>query len=765
MQRQSNNKKWAGGVEAWGAARARKVAMVVERETALREPARRRELERVETQPEMLEKTLAKRRVRQEQASVGTKKMLPATQLERREVCGEAPKAMLPARELEQAWLCLQWLLESGKIDPNKFLVEKGAELNPARSQLETQAETQQAKGLMKSQAEIQQADVQQAKRLMKRLMKSQAKRLMKSQAKGLMKRLEEVLQERLEVNPWTWTPEQLVAWVQALAALVQLLRVQPEAHLVTYDKILAKPKLMGTISSIKPHHRLPLAHRLWPHRQQYWWLIQIIAPIYRLPSELLQQIFLIIIDNASDPPLVLMRVSKLWYNTVTGIWASLKLGTTTTRDAVKSKLKRNQWFLDVVVDAGHVTPSVDAYQAIFAAIQASSRWRSLIVETFPAQADLPEDLVNRGLLQCTNSVMNRLRTFKVRFPCEASPLLDHLLRVLGTSASEDLTIVEINSANVISFLVPTYPSIFRSVIVLSLDVPGLPNPVDLLPHLHQLKTLTASHLLLPIYHNDVDLPFVHTLRHLRLRSVSIQWMSGRTFHALESCAIIFPVHRHVLHTFCTTLPRCRVFSFEGYPLDILRGVSAHKLTQFSVVCSSSYKPRGSQQLARFSSQALQESRLAPRILHISIEATDAAWTKALTFMSNLEELVIHNAQPSSLGVKVLRSLVVHPVYANNLGPTATPGAWNTPVCPSLKRFGLRYRRWLRPNEHFDLIPEFMSIIRTRRESKFFLQSFRLWARSDQKAPLELMKGSWMSDEGFVGLMELKEDVDEDEVW
>jgi hypothetical protein len=41
--------------------------------------------------------------------------------------------------------------------------------------------------------------------------------------------------------------------------------------------------------------------------------------------------------------------------------------------------------------------------------------------------------------------------------------------------------------------------------------------------------------------------------------------------------------------------------------------------------------------------------------------------------MSNLEELVIDNAQPSSLGVKVLQSLVVHPVHANNLGTTATP--------------------------------------------------------------------------------------------
>jgi len=325
------------------------------------------------------------------------------------------------------------------------------------------------------------------------------------------------------------------------------------------------------------------------------------------------------------------------------------------------------------------------------------------------------------------------------------SPLLDRLLHILGTTTSEELTTVEVNSANVISFLSPMYSSVFHSVTVLSLDTPGLRNPVDLLPHLHQLEAFTASHLSLPIYRNDVKIPFVHTLRHLSLRAVSIQWMSGRSFHTLETCTLLFPIHRHVLHTFHTTLPNCKNLTFQGCPLNILDGVSAHKLTHLSVTSSCSHKPRGDPQLIRFASQALQESRLAPQILHISIEATTKAWTKALAFMSNLEELVIDSAQPSSFGAKVLRSLVVHPVLANNLGTTAALGCLNTPVCPSLKRFGLRYRRWLRPSEHFDLIPEIMSVILSRQQSIFSLQSFRIWTSCDQKDPLELIEGSWIS--------------------
>jgi len=444
------------------------------------------------------------------------------------------------------------------------------------------------------------------------------------------------------------------------------------------------------------------------------------------------------------------MRVSKYWYNVVGGIWASLKLGTTTPSDAITRKLERNQWLLDVVVDTEIDRHRVTwaAYEAIFAAIHAASRWRTLVVESFPTQTDLPEHIVNYGLLQCSDPVLTCLRTLIIKCPCEMSPLLDRLLRILGNTASRELTTITINSQTVISFLLPTYSSIFRFVTVLSLDAQGLRNPVDLLPHLHQLEEFTASHLLLPDYQDDDDLPLVHTLRRLTLRSVSIQWMSGRTFHDLESCNLIFPLHRHVLHTFRTTLPTCKHLFFEGYPLDILNGVSAHKVTRLSVMCSSSCKQRGSPQLVRFASRALRASRLVPQILHIGIEATNQAWTDTLPFMSNLEELVIYNAQPSSLEAASLQPLIVLPVQAGNTGTTATPGGCNTPICPSLRRFGLRYRRWLRSSEHFDLIPVFMSIIRSR-QSMFPMESFRIWTRSDEDRPLELIEGSSESSAGF----------------
>ena len=525
----------------------------------------------------------------------------------------------------------------------------------------------------------------------------------------------------------------------------------------------LADPQTIIDILSFL--NQSDLTRHLWDDslekRDEYRCIIQFITPITRLPIELLHQIFLAIIEETSGPPLALMLVCKQWHAIVTTIWSSLKLGTTTPVDAVTRKLERNQWLLDIVVDTdsdrGHFTSSPGDFKAIFASIEATPRWRSFVVKSFPAQADLPEDLVNRHLQRHSNVTMSRFTTFKIKSTCETSPLLNGLLRILGTTAGPALTTVEINSPNVISFLTPTYPSIFRSVKVLSLDAPGIHDPVDLLPHLYQLESFTVSHLSFPTYPNHVELPFVHTLRHLSLKAASIQWMSGRTFHALEHCALIFPCHQNILHAFRTTLPTCDRLTFRGYPLEILGGVSAQKLSRLSVTCFGPLNRRGSRQLVWFSHQVLGEHKLAPKSLHISIQATSQAWMSSLVFMSDLEELVIHCAEPLSLGARVFQSLVVHPVHPSNMSTTPLPGELGAPLCPSLRRLVLKYNRWLRPTEQFDLIPVFASFIQSRQHSNYALESFDIWTTSDQKDPLELIERSQMSVKGFRRLAEESE--------
>ena len=572
--------------------------------------------------------------------------------------------------------------------------------------------------------------------------------------------------QVHVQVQVQTWAQVRALTWQVRMRARAraQAQRIHIEALALAgawgwarteaLERGESVPSAVASSSKIRDilfdlHHN-GIAHRLWHHsperRDEYLCIINFIAPITRLPFELLRHIFLIIIDEASNPPSVLMRVCKHWHAIVTSTWASLKLGTRTPMDLVARKLKRNQWLLDVVVDTdsdrGDFTPSDSAFEAIFAAIEASSRWRSLLVKSFPRQADLPEDLVNHRLQRCPNATMNHFTTFKIKSTCETSPLLNGLLHILGTTASSELTTVEINSPNVVLFLAPAYPSIFQSIKDLSLDTPGIPNPVDLLPHLHQLETFTASHISFPVYQNDVDLPFIHTLRYLKLRAVSIQWMSGRTFHVLDYCALIIPLHRNTLHTFSTTLPNCKHLTFQGSPLDILNGISAHKLTRFSVTCSGAFNGRGSQQLVQLSHHILGGSRLAPTILHISVEATNQAWIHALPFMSNLEELIIGSAGPSSLGAKVFRSFIVWPSFKGQ----------EVPFCPSLKRLRLKYSRWLRRTERFSLIPDLAYVIKSREHSNYALESLSICMTSNQKDSLELIEGSRLSQKGLQGL-------------
>ena len=512
-------------------------------------------------------------------------------------------------------------------------------------------------------------------------------------------------------------------------------------------DRLANLPMMARILNSL---NQSGIARHLWDDSleksNEYWCITQFITPITRLPIELLHQIFLAIIEETSGPPLALMLVCKQWHAIVTSIWSSLNLGTTTPIHAVARKLERNQWLLDIVMDTDsdrfHIIPPAGAFEAIFTAIGATPRWRSFVVKSFPAQADLPEDLMNRHLQRHSNATMSRFTTFKIKSSCETSPLLNGLLRILGTTAGPALTTVEINSPNVILFLAPAYPSFFHSVKVLSLDALGIRDPVDLLPHLYRLETFTVSHLSFPTYRNHVELPFVHTLRHLSLRAASIQWMSGRTFRALDYCALIFPRHQHVLPTFCTTLPNCDYLSFQGYPLKILGGISAHKLSHLCVRCSGSFNRRGSRQLLWFSSQVLGERQLAPKNLYISIQATSQAWMRSLVFMSDLEELVIHSARPSSLGATVFQSLGVYPVHTSNMGATSRPGELGVPFCPSLRRFGLDYDRWLRPTEQFDLIPVLVSLIQSRQHSTYSFDRFILWTTSDQKDASELITGS-----------------------
>ena len=183
--------------------------------------------------------------------------------------------------------------------------------------------------------------------------MKKQAQEQVQAQAQA-------AAQAQARVRTWlrVSTQEEEVARAQVQARVNALAQAQARAQALvealvgegfvgrvtfTYGEVLADSEIMDIIYSIENRHHL--AREAW-HLAKHWWLIQIIAPITRLPQELLQQILLIIIDEGNDSHFDLMLVSKHWYNIVTGIWVSLQLGTTMPRDAVTRKLEEGLWTL-----------------------------------------------------------------------------------------------------------------------------------------------------------------------------------------------------------------------------------------------------------------------------------------------------------------------------------------------------------------------------------------------------------------------------------
>jgi hypothetical protein len=509
-------------------------------------------------------------------------------------------------------------------------------------------------------------------------------------------------------------------------------------------DKELAGPSYKDTLYSLLCDlWRYVIQSSKSPQTARvYVRVLHFIAPITRLPPELLQQIFLVIIDEATQPSLFLMAACRHWYNIVTSIRASLILGTTTSRDAVTKKLERNPWLLDIMISAEADHDDLNslkaAYEGIFSAIEVASRWRTVVIEGFPGSTDLPDDLVDCGFRRCTNAALGRLRTFKIMHGCEMSPLLDRLLRILGTTASAELTTVEINSANaVLLLLAPVYSSVFHFIKVLCLDTPAMSEPVDLLPHLEHLETFIASHLPLSTYPLHVDLPFTRTLRHLRLKAVSIQWMGGRTLSVLKTCTLILPLHHHSVHTLGTRLPNCKDLTFEGQPLETLEGFSVNRLTHLSVKSQGWSRYHGSRQIASISNQFSNAPPL--RCLHVGISASSQAWIKALALMSNLEELFLTNLRPSSLHARLFEAFLAQPPHKENWDISPAIGEWRVTLCPSLKVVGLQYDRWLRSTEEFKLAPTFMAIIWSRKWSRCSLQSFHICLTDGQKEPLELI--------------------------
>jgi len=451
------------------------------------------------------------------------------------------------------------------------------------------------------------------------------------------------------------------------------------------------------------------------------------LALIRRLPVEMLAEIFTLCISCHTHSPLELMRVCRSWRAvvlTTPPIWSDLRLGTWSKTENVESILGRIEVGpLDVEIDTGiDMSKVVDAnevrrYAGLELAATEAKRWRNLLDIDTHSTPETPAIVFN-GLI-------DELESFKITKICEDSVVFSQLLDVVGSSSHGEPTDMELTSPSAIYHLAqPQFASTFRSLVALKVDICEMRTEVDILAQFQQLEALEAYGLQIPTYTLHTDLPVVRTLKRMKIKSVSVQWMAGRTFPNMEDCTITWPHYPEMLALGGgVDLPLCTHFMYCDHITDTLTNFRIPKLDTLIVRNEAWNKPRGSMQLAAvWNGTAGQAPPLKPRVLHLDTQCHDRHLINALSMLSELEELRLGVARPDGLGKEFFSALQAKGEKNSPSGATHV-----ATVCPVLKAFGIRYRCWIRDDEGDEITPLLRMIIESRQKTDTPLQSFKFW--------------------------------------
>ena len=474
--------------------------------------------------------------------------------------------------------------------------------------------------------------------------------------------------------------------------------------------------------------------------------------PIRRLPTDLLVEIFRIVIGYYENNPVMIMRVCSSWRDTVLSMgraWSQFTVRPWTSQEQIDFMVERTkQGPLDVVID---LTPSHNSfmdsikakgdYRGLALAMTTMPWWRTLTVAAFPNEPDVSAG--EGGFPMTISGSLERLETFKITGICETSAPFNRLLDTLATTSTERLTYIETATPNALYYLAsPNYHSLFSRLRHFKVDVREMKDPADILPCFENLEVLEAYRLHLPTYSPDVDLPIVRTLKRMIIKVVSVQWMCGRTFPSLEDCTIIWPHHSETL---ClrggVDLPLCTQFIYDDHLIEPLPEFRLPKLDRMVVRNEAWNKPRGNVQLASVWGETVNPRWLRPRILHLDTQCYDQYLINALQLHPGLEELVLGLVRPDGLGKKFFNSMVARRLKGTPLlsvspsGPAepnvASSSLLVAPLLPILKVFGIRYRRWMREGEKDEIRPMLEKIIQSREKTEVPLQSVKLWPTND----------------------------------
>ena len=417
-----------------------------------------------------------------------------------------------------------------------------------------------------------------------------------------------------------------------------------------------------------------------------------------------------------------LMRVCRHWYAVMLstpGIPYNLWIRKSTTMEMVRASIQGTRWLLKVQInmDDGSIGQDFNAaaFDACFtAAIKEASRWESLRMYSLPRP----------GKCKTFQTVppLKNLKTFYLGQRCDLGGFFEPLMTAITTTATPQLTFMSLENLGAVLYLVqPDRLHVFCSLTTLTIWLSKrMESPVNILPHLQRLDSFTARYLHLPIYPHDAHLPLVQTLRHLRLKSVSVQWMAGKTFSVLQTCDITFPHHIDTIRLQPVTMPACTFLTYASNDLTPLRCFHDLPLTELAVISRQWNVRRGNIQLIPLCHIVLPRAQSLTR-LDLQVRCSQQLLVYMLSLLPVLEILYLRLANPHALKEAFFQQFVVTKSNANI--PYEMGALPSLPLCLKLVRLTVEYKRWLRGPEKMGLFLVFGDIVSSRRpESDFRLR-------------------------------------------
>jgi hypothetical protein len=422
---------------------------------------------------------------------------------------------------------------------------------------------------------------------------------------------------------------------------------------------------------------------------------------------EIFSEIFLYTIQDDPHSQTNLTLVCRYWRDimlSTPGIHSQLRIYGWTEKKDVERFGRR--WLLDVTVDTQKL--NIDTYgrtiktefdpvkfhACFMAAAEAASRWRSLVLLSLPPPGGYND-------LQIMHPVQ-RLESFKLAASCKFGNFLEPLLTAIATTVTPRFTVMEVFHPDAALYIAQlAHFESFESLTTLRLTCRRMQNPVNILPSLHMLEVFEAHHLSITTHPPGDDLPLTQTLRDLRLKAVSVQWMAGQTFPALKECYIIFPQHADTIRS--VYMPSCSILKYDSNNLGALEHFYCPRLSELEIKCGQCKKWRGDLQLVAL------HPIFAAQLTRLQLEIKCSEWllNSMLQLVPALDDLWMGLLSPHALSSAFFLAFA-----AGGRNASAGPSRQTiVPLCRQLRKLHLHYKRWSRGAERNALIPAFGALM------------------------------------------------------